>query len=68
MKATNRSQQFQEAYYDSRNKEWTGKISEIISQDAAFIAIGATHMAGQLGLIHLLREKGYTMTPVNAFD
>ena len=68
LKATNRSQLFQEAYYDSRNKVWSGKISEMISKDAAFIAIGATHLAGKNGLLRLLKEKGYTMTPVNAFD
>ena len=68
LKATNRSQLFQEAYYDSRNKVWSGKISEMISKDPAFIAIGATHLAGKNGLLRLLKEKGYTMTPVNAFD
>ena len=68
LKATNRSQLFQEAYYDNRNKVWSGKIGEIIGKDPAFIAIGATHLAGQYGLIQLLREKGYTMSPVNAFE
>ncbi len=68
MKATNRSQLFQEAYYYSRNKVWSGKIGEIIHKDPAFIAIGATHLSGQQGILQLLRNKGYTMSPVSAFD
>ena len=68
LKATNRSQQFQEAYYDDRNKVWSENIGEIIGKDAAFIAIGASHLAGKNGLLHILKEKGYTMTPVNAFN
>jgi len=68
MKATNRSKAFQEAYYDSRNILWSSKIGEMISQDPAFIAIGATHLPGTEGLIQLLKNKGYTMSPVNAFD
>lgn len=68
MKATNRSKAFQEAYYDSRNIIWSKKISTMISQDPSFIAIGATHLPGSEGLLQLLKNIGYTMSPVNAFD
>ena len=68
LKATNRSQEFQKAYYNSRNEVWSGKISEMISKDAAFIAIGATHLAGDQGVLQLLKDKGYTLSAVNAFE
>ncbi len=67
LKATNRSEQFQKAYYYSRNEIWTGEIHDLISQDPAFIAIGAAHLSGEHGLINLLRVQGYTMNPINAF-
>lgn len=68
LKATNRSEKFQEVYYYSRNKLWTGKIHDLISMDPAFIVIGAAHLSGERGLIQLLRAKGYTMDPISAFD
>ena len=68
LKATNRSEKFQEVYYYSRNKLWTGKIHDLISMDPAFIVIGAAHLSGERGLIQLLRAKGYTMNPISAFD
>lgn len=67
LRTTNRSETFQEAYYYSRNKSWTGKIKEIISEDAAFIAVGAAHFYGESGLLSLLKSEGYTLSPVDAF-
>ena len=67
LKATNRSVAFQEIYYHSRNRSWTGQIRDIISKDPAFIAVGIAHFYGDQGLIHLLKEEGYTLNPVEAF-
>lgn len=67
LKATNRSKPFQEVYYNARNKSWEGKIREIISNNSAFLAVGAAHFYGENGLIHLLQNEGYTLTPISAF-
>ncbi len=68
LKATNRSEKFQKEYYYSRNKIWTGKIHDLISEDSAFITVGAAHLSGKQGLIWLLRAEGYTLNPINAFE
>ncbi|HEY2583674.1 MAG TPA: TraB/GumN family protein [Mucilaginibacter sp.] len=47
-----------------RNIKWMDKIPSIINDQPTFIAIGAGHLAGNSGLINLLRSKGYTVTPV----
>ena len=35
-----------------------------LSEGGAFIAVGALHLPGRHGLVALLREAGYTVTPV----
>ena len=68
LKKTNRSEKFQNAYYIKRNDSWAIKIDQIIKQNPAFVAIGAAHLYGEKGLIHLLSNAGYTMKPIKAFD
>jgi uncharacterized protein len=54
----------QNAFLDQRNKNWIPKIKEVILNEKAFIAVGAGHLAGENGVISLLRKEGYTLTPV----
>ena len=49
---------------DERNIKWIPKIEEWIKENRCFIAVGAGHLPGELGLINLLREKGYEVNPV----
>ncbi len=48
-----------------RNEAWMEKIPEMLAAQPTFIAVGARHLTGDVGLIAMLREKGYTVTPVN---
>lgn len=68
LKATNRSKQFQKEYYETRNEEWIGKMVTMMKQQPTFFALGAAHLHGKLGLLHLLNQRGYTLTPGNAFE
>jgi len=47
-----------------RNNNWIENIPAIISQNKTLFAVGAAHLIGEVGLIKLLRDKGYTVTPV----
>lgn len=47
-----------------RHGKWLGKIVETIKSAPAFIAVRATDMVGDNGLIELLRKQGYTVQPV----
>jgi len=49
---------------DNRNVNWIPVIEEQIKETSTFIAFGAGHLAGDKGVINLLREKGYTLTPI----
>lgn len=57
--------QFEEAFLTRRNKNWIPKISSIIKDQGAFIAVGAGHLGGPDGVIRLLREAGYTVKPIH---
>jgi uncharacterized protein YbaP (TraB family) len=48
----------------NRNLKWMEKLRGIIKDQPTFIAVSAGHLMGEHGLIHLLRLKGYTVTPV----
>jgi uncharacterized protein YbaP (TraB family) len=48
-----------------RNEAWMEKIPNMLAAQPTFIAVGARHLPGEVGLIAMLREKGYSVTPVN---
>lgn len=54
----------QNAFLNDRNANWIPKIEAIVKDKRAFIAVGAGHLAGEKGVINLLREAGYSVTPV----
>ncbi len=49
----------------SRNKNWIPKIEATAKKQSTFFAVGAAHLAGQEGVISLLRKHGYTVEPVS---
>lgn len=54
----------QDKLLDHSNKNWTSKISTYAKEQATFFGVGAGHLAGDNGVINLLKEAGYTVTPV----
>lgn len=49
---------------DERNKKWISSIEKNINQSSTFIAVGAGHLAGENGLIELLKRKGYKLKSI----
>ncbi len=47
---------------DVRNRAWMGLLERHLSGGSAFVAVGALHLPGKVGLIELLRARGYTVT------
>ena len=48
----------------NRNRNWVEKLKKIMPEKSLTIAVGAGHLAGEKGLIKLLRKAGYTVKPV----
>lgn len=47
-----------------RNRNWIPVMANLMSQGSVFFAVGAGHLAGEEGVIALLRTAGYTVEPV----
>lgn len=55
---------FQKGIVNDRNEHMRDTSLPLIAKGRAFIAVGALHLVGEKGLVALLREKGYTLTPI----
>lgn len=49
---------------DKRNQRWIPAIEKMIADKRTFMAVGAGHLPGENGVIQLLQNKGYTLTPI----
>ena len=47
-----------------RNRNWIPIIIKQSTENPIFIAVGAGHLAGEEGVISLLRKQGYTVSPL----
>lgn len=54
----------QDALIHQRNRNWVEKLPLIMKEKSCFIAVGAGHLAGDKGVLNLLREAGYMVTPI----
>ncbi len=55
---------FQEKLLVERNEKMLGVAEPLLEQGGVFIAVGALHLAGDKGLVALLRQRGYTVSPI----
>lgn len=49
---------------DTRNVNWLKIMPEMMRKESVFFAVGAAHLAGELGVINLLKKAGYTVKPI----
>ncbi len=55
---------FEDILLVNRNQSWISPIELAMKQGSQMFAVGAGHLPGKDGLINLLRQAGYTVTPV----
>lgn len=58
------SDAFREKFLYRRNKIQANSIDTILQKNSLFVGVGAAHLAGDRGVIELLRKKGYHLRPV----
>lgn len=55
---------FEQSFLSQRNKNWLANLPTLIASQPTFIAVGAGHLGGSEGLLTLLRQHGYKITPI----
>jgi len=58
------AREFNRRAIDDRNRRMVERMQPRLEKGDAFIAVGALHLPGKRGIIHLLRERGYRVTSV----
>ncbi len=58
------SDQYEDLLLNDRNKKWVKELKQIMKKESVFVAVGAGHLTGDYGLIHLLKKEGYTVEPL----
>ena len=54
----------QDALLKDRNQRWVERLPAIMQAQSVFVAVGAAHLPGNNGVLHLLRQQGYTVEAV----
>lgn len=55
---------FEQTIIIKRNHTMADRAEPVLTQGGVFMAVGALHLPGEEGVVALLRNKGYTLTPV----
>jgi len=50
--------------FQQKDSDWVIQLDEMMQEKSCFIAVGAAHLAGEEGMIKLLRENGYKVDPI----
>ena len=59
----NLSQRLRDALIDQRNLHMLNRMIPQLKKGRSFIAVGALHLPGKNGLLNLLRQNGFVVTP-----
>jgi len=54
----------QEKLITGRNRTWAGILKDEMQTTPLLVVVGAGHLPAREGLLQLLRDAGYTVTPV----
>ena len=55
---------FEEKLITQRNHHMADRADPMLAKGNVFMAVGALHLVGDQGVVELLRQKGYTATPI----
>ncbi len=57
---------YEDLLLNQRNRNWIPVMSSMMKEGTTFFAVGAGHLAGEQGVIKLLKAEGYKLTPVSS--
>lgn len=56
--------EYEELLLNKRNENWIPIMKKMMAEESTFFAVGAGHLGGANGVVHLLREEGYKLKPI----
>ena len=56
--------EYENLFISGRNANWIPEMENLIRENTTFIAVGAAHLPGSKGIVHLLENKGYILKPI----
>ncbi len=56
---------FERDFLVKRNLKWIPLLKGNMMMKSSFVAVGAAHLAGEQGVISLLRKEGFTVQPIS---
>ena len=56
---------YEDILLNKRNEAWISGMKSMMIEMPTFFAVGAGHLAGERGVINLLKKEGYTLTPLS---
>ncbi len=65
MTLMNPGKNYRKYFLDERNRSMARNIDSVMRRQTIFAAVGAAHLAGEEGVINLLRKKGYTVRAIS---
>jgi uncharacterized protein YbaP (TraB family) len=54
-----------EATFSLRNRLWIERLTPVLEEGGAFVAVGLGHLVGDTSLVSMLRERGYRIERVS---
>jgi uncharacterized protein len=58
-------EQYMDLLLYGRNRRWAAMMPNMMGMRSSLFAVGAGHITGEQGVINLLRQKGFTLKPLN---
>lgn len=55
---------YEDVMLNNRNRNWIPVMAKMMAEKKTFFAVGAGHLGGKYGVVNLLREAGYSVSPV----
>ncbi|NND34994.1 MAG: TraB/GumN family protein [Saprospiraceae bacterium] len=58
------TRQYRSVLLDNRNRNWIPIMQRQMAEKRMFFAVGAGHLSGEFGVIKLLQDQGYKLSPI----
>ncbi len=58
------SDKYGDLLINDRNANWVKQLDTLMAEQPIFVGVGAGHLVGDNGLLNMLKERGYTVQPL----